>query len=79
MILVFKLGIMLGVAGIIAFFAMVFDTLHVDAINELQYGPWFSQERYEEEVKNSRDVRQLSMQFYAIVIVVLEVIIWLKL
>ena len=78
MILVFKIGIMLGVAGVMAFFAMVFDTLHVDAINELQYGPWFSQERYDETIKGAIDSRQISWWFFGIAILALEVILWFK-
>ena len=79
MILVFKLGIMLGVAVLGGIISMVFDTRYFDLIEELQHGPWFSQESYDDAIKSVIWTQKLSCRFFCAVILALEVIIWLKL
>ena len=78
MILVFKLGIMLGVAVGGVIFAMIFDALYCDMIEEIQQGPWFSQDSYDETIKGAMDSRQISWWFFGAVILALEALLWLK-
>ena len=78
MILLFKLGIMLGIAVGGGIFAMIFDVLYFDMIEEVQRCPWFSQESYDEAIKGAIDSRQISWQFFGIAILAVEVILWFK-
>jgi len=78
MILIFKLGLMLGVAVGGVIFAMIFDVLYFDMIEEVQHGPWFSQASYDEAIKGVLWSRKFSWWFFGAGILALEALIWLR-